>query len=193
MPILNYTTSVDPHKTMGEIWKPAPVAGYSDIYSVSNRGRVRRDVASGSYPAGFILTSRDNGHGYLHLRLRKPGGAMKWMTIHKLVALAFLPAPTGDAAVVNHKDGNKRNNNPENLEWVSYGENRRHAVRIGLDCRKGESHPMARLTENQVCEIRERKEGGESMASIAKDFGLHVEYVRLIVNRKRWAHLPYTR
>jgi hypothetical protein len=49
-----------------------------------------------------------------------------------LVAKAFFGLPTTDRPQVNHKDGNKQNNRPENLEWVSPSENMRHAHDSGL-------------------------------------------------------------
>lgn len=52
------------------------------------------------------------------------------MPVHRLVASAFLPNPEGHP-VVNHKDGNKTNNNLCNLEWVTYAGNSQHAARIG--------------------------------------------------------------
>ena len=51
--------------------------------------------------------------------------------IHRLVAYAFLGDP-GPGYDVNHKDGNKRNNIADNLEWCTRKENVRHAFRTGL-------------------------------------------------------------
>lgn len=54
-------------------------------------------------------------------------------TVHRLIALAFLPIPNfKEALLINHKDGDKRNFKIENLEWVTYRENNVHAFKSGL-------------------------------------------------------------
>lgn len=58
-------------------------------------------------------------------------GDKRWQKIHRLVALAFVPNPDQKPSV-NHKDGNKLNNTPENLEWTTHHENILHAHALGL-------------------------------------------------------------
>lgn len=52
--------------------------------------------------------------------------------VHRMVALAAYGEPQGDRRYVNHKDGNKRNNSANNLEWCSAKENVKHAKEMGL-------------------------------------------------------------
>lgn len=63
--------------------------------------------------------------GYQHVYLSKPGLRRKKFFIHRLVACAFIPNPQ-DKEIVNHKDGNKKNNVQPNLEWMTGSENTQH-------------------------------------------------------------------
>lgn len=69
-----------------------------------------------------------NSNGYLCVRI---GGRIR--TVHRLVASAFVPNPDPSVLLeVNHIDGNKTNNDPSNLEWVTSSQNSQHAFRNGL-------------------------------------------------------------
>ena len=78
-------------------------------------------------PLRFSKTAK-NGYYLVWLY---DNGKRTHMLVHRLVAHHVLgPCPEG--MCVNHKDGNKLNNQPENLEYVTPSENSRHAVRTGL-------------------------------------------------------------
>lgn len=67
--------------------------------------------------------------------------------VHRLVAEAFIPNPN-NLPVVNHIDGNKLNNNINNLEWVTYSENLSHAYNTGLKLK--DNGVMSRIKDDQL-------------------------------------------
>lgn len=107
-----------------EIWKP--VVGHEGVYSVSNRGRVRRDAAARKAVPGRILDGFPNEDGYIRVTL---SGPRRTVAVHILVAHAFI-GPRPDGHEVNHKNGQKTHNAADNLEYVTHLENIRHAVEV---------------------------------------------------------------
>ncbi len=79
---------------------------------------------------GRELKQSQSNTGYLRVELWSEGFGKKH-SVHRLVALAFVPNPEGKPQV-NHKDGDKQNNRFENLEWVTQSENQLHAYETGL-------------------------------------------------------------
>lgn len=108
-----------------EIWKD--IENYEGIYQVSNFGRVKRiDKVSKRLKDGKYLTLSTTQKGYLCAKLLE-----KRIFVHKLVLETFDKKRIGKLQT-NHKDCNKKNNNIENLEWVTQHENMRHASKNGL-------------------------------------------------------------
>lgn len=110
---------------MKEIWKD--VKGFENNYMISNTGLLY------SKKAKRILCTHPNGDGYLSFHASTKEGSHT-LRIHRLVASHFLENDS-KRKCVNHKDGNKRNNNVDNLEWCTYKENAEHAIKHKL--RKG--------------------------------------------------------
>ncbi|MDE1454876.1 NUMOD4 domain-containing protein [Bacillus paralicheniformis] len=129
-----------------EQWKPIP--GYEKIYSASDLGRIKREarvVHRSKYgdlliPEKLLEFSEDKD-GYLKTALRDSNGNRKHYRVHRLVAMTFLENHN-NLPVVNHKDGDKRNNCVANLEWATISENTKHGfdvlgrVLIRNDCKK---------------------------------------------------------
>lgn len=111
---------------MNEIWKD--IEGYNGLYQVSNLGRVKSlgRRGKGCSLEDRILKPMINKDGYHLVNLKDVNHVAKWFTIHRLVALHFIPNPN-DYKEINHKDEAKGNNSVTNLEWctreynVSYG------------------------------------------------------------------------
>lgn len=115
---------------MIEEWRP--VEGYEGLYEVSNTGRVRsfdRYVKGKSYRLhkGKVLSPGKNSRGYLSAVLSY-NGKHKSITVHRLVAQAFLPNPD-NLPEINHKDEDKTNNSVDNLEWCDHKYNNNYGSR----------------------------------------------------------------
>lgn len=101
-----------------EIWKP--IAGFHN-YQVSNRGRIK------NIKTGKVLKNVINSHGYAFVQLCNGSGLITQITVHKLVAQAFIPNPN-NLPQVNHLDEDKTNNDVINLEWCTPSQNIRHSA-----------------------------------------------------------------
>ena len=95
--------------------------------------RIGKDgiVTSIAYEDYYMeLKSRIDRGGYWSVRLSE-NGITYTKFIHRILAETFIPKVEGKP-FVNHKNGNKLDNRIENLEWVSHGENIKHAYKMGL-------------------------------------------------------------
>jgi hypothetical protein len=105
-----------------EVWKEIPST--NGEYKISNYGKVM------TTKTGRILTPAIDACGYERVCLFKMDRRRRYKG-HRLVAITFIPNPDNKEQV-NHKDGNKRNNSVDNLEWVTHKENMHHAKVTGL-------------------------------------------------------------
>lgn len=128
---------------MNEIWKDVP--NYEDQYQVSNLGAIRskdRMVKTKGNATrtvkGSIKKLCVNRKGYAITTLSKPNTKLWTVTVHQLVAQAFIPNFV-KSTEINHIDGNKLNNAASNLEVSNPSHNQLHAVRIGLTPKVGKS------------------------------------------------------
>ena len=111
------------YKELKVMWKKFIYEGQETDYSVSTEGEVRKDTTN------YILSqSSQQDYKFVGLIIN---GKQKRMRVHRMVALAFIDNPD-NKPYVNHINGNRSDNNVENLEWVTPSENTQHAVDTGL-------------------------------------------------------------
>ena len=174
---------------MQEVWKKT---FESDSYEVSSLGRVRsvdrvvkQTNQAGEYTRimrGRLLKPQPNGRGYVFVWVHG-----KQITVHKLVATAFIENPN-QLPQVNHKDGDKTNNAADNLEWVDNSGNQQHALATGL-MRKalGEAVGVSKLTNEAVLHIL--RSPNVPTRTLAEQYNVNMQTIRDIRNRKTWKHI----
>lgn len=164
---------------MKEIWKTIKE---DEFYQASNLGRIRSidrpqyrsDGSISHYKKGKILKTKDNGHGYKCVTIRRPNN---FHYVHRLVLGAFNPIENMAELEVNHKDGNKANNELKNLEWCTKSENMQHAYTTKLKP-KGDDCSYAKVKFSEIEEMRRLRYNEHiSVTKIAEKFGLSHQYV----------------
>jgi hypothetical protein len=163
-------------------WVPLP--GYTGIYEINLQGQVKRIKAVAGTSAGRILKDWD-ARGYRGVWLCD-GGQKKFCMVHRLLMEAFIgPCPPGYQ--VNHKNGVKDDNRLENLEYVTPSQNIQHSYDVmGRDKPMGETHHNAKLTDNQVNQIRQLLMEGQLLhREIAAQFTVSRSLIGGIKNGKK--------
>lgn len=174
-----------------------PVLGFEKSYEVSNLGRIRSISRIVKHPFkgthkinGKIRKQTLNSNGYRMVNLSYKGKT-KYCSVHRLVCEAFNGAPATPKHQVAHNDGNKQNNNRENLRWATVKENMKDRSDHGNTViRFGEDSNFARATETVVHMMRAMWRSGKySQSKIGDMFGFPQSAVSKIVNKKRWKHI----
>ena len=104
------------------------IKGYEKMYSVTSDGKVF------GHKRNKYLNQKTTRFGYAEVILSNGKDAkrnVKYITVHRLVANAFIPNPN-NLPQINHIDSNKLNNDVSNLEWMSAKDNIRHSWANGM-------------------------------------------------------------
>lgn len=110
-------------------------------------------------------------NGYYSVELCKDGKRYK-KDIHRLLGEHFIDGYF-EGAIINHIDGNKLNNDLDNLEWVTFSYNLQHALNTGLRViPSGDDNPNTKLSSTDKLQILDLYEYGFSQYDIAKMYGV---------------------
>jgi hypothetical protein len=164
-----------------EEWRDIP--GFPN-YQASDLGNIRWNGKRNNIKRGPTVKSRVDRDGYLMLQVRVEGKSLHRF-VHRLVCMAFhgLP-PIGHNT--NHIDGNKQNNVPSNLQWMTQQENYHHAMANGLV-------PQVTLTIEQVTEMRTLSTvHGAPHHWLAYCYGVSNETALRVVRGRNWQLLAAT-
>jgi hypothetical protein len=155
-------------------------------YKVSKDGRVR---TYGRKPR--VLKPTLHHHDYYVVSLVNTPKCLKIQGhVHQLVATAFLGDPPSKDHVVNHKDGNKHNNNVDNLEYVTVYENSVHAQNMGL-YKIGIQSGCNKLDEHQIIDVKCLLRLGVQTKQIAKEYKVSEYCIYAIKSGKTWKHIQF--
>lgn len=169
-----------------EQWKPIPQ--YEGLYEVSDKGNVRSVAQYTCHhtvvprPKPRMVRAGLTHDGYARVTLSKYG-EQRHATVHRLVALAFIPNPD-NLPQVNHKDENPQNNSVDNLEWCTGKQNcnyGQHCQRIKdrLNRKHHLAKPVAQLDrDGDVIQIY------KSVSEAARQMGVRSENISRCCNGK---------
>lgn len=177
---------------MEEKWKSLKgIVECGTYYEVSNFGRVRsidRNIIDKNGKErkikGRIMKQNKKENGYMQINLKEYGRS-KYYSVHRLVAMAFIPN-IKELPCVNHKDENKENNNYLNLEWCDMMYNNHYGNHIER-CAKGKSKRVKAYKH----ETNEFIGEFESVKKTAEFLGLNSKSVSAVCRGDRTKHKGY--
>ena len=111
------------------------IKGYEDRYLVSNTGLIFSKISN------RLLSPKIDRYGYKVVALSR-NRKLKYFTVHRLVAISFIPNPY-NLPTVNHKDENKLNNRVDNLEWSTVKDNDNYGTRNERMANSKKKNPIA--------------------------------------------------
>lgn len=152
-------------------------------YEINSEGIVRRISTK------RIKKSFKRPDGYIGIQLYITKEKVKNYQLHRLIANAFIPNPD-NKLYVNHIDSNRENNSLNNLEWVTFEENVKHGYELGYASNKGSNNGFSVLTEEQVLEMRSKRENDNlTYQQLATQYNVSYGCVAGIIQRKNWKHI----
>jgi len=167
----------------GRIWRTHLLHGCGPHIKEKRKTRIPKRRAEGTHHKVTYSTGRVKS-GYLTLQLKS--GAKRYTLLAHRVVWVNLHGPIPQGFWINHKDGNMRNNHPDNLELSTPSENRKHALKTGLSVTVfGDKVGGSKLSNANCAKIRKMWDtGGYSQQFLADRFGISQATTSKIVLRQ---------
>ena len=137
-----------------------------------------------------ILKSTIYNAGYYRVNIQLgKRGIYKTLLLHRLIGEGFIPNPN-NFPVINHIDGNKLNNNIDNLEWCTYLHNNLHAKSMGLYRKPSpidsEKCNLTKHSKSQVIQVCELLSQGLPPKIIHRNFKIDYDFILGLYNKRTW-------
>jgi hypothetical protein len=155
----------------GTIWRLAELRGnrWNHRFTLRKVPRRRAEKDSGQY-----------------LRVAITLNQVRIICLAQRLVWRHFKGPIPADLTINHINGKKKDNRPENLELATHSEQMKHAYRIGLKHEWGQVNPAAKLTDGQVEAIRAiYASGSKTQAEIAVEFGVRHQQISKIARGDR--------
>jgi len=146
-------------------------------YTITQDGVIRNSK-------GKVLKTRVSRAGYSQLSLIDEDGNLIYRTVHRLVAITYIPNPE-NKPYVNHIDGDKLNNRVDNLEWCTPSENMLHAARV-LGIATGDNNGNRTIDEKTATKICVLLQEGHTNHEVARALGVRNNIVSNIRRGACW-------
>lgn len=168
-----------------ETWRACP---YNNNYQVSDFGRVRRATFSQNRKSkpGDLIEPQVAENGYAFVSLWNDGSC-KRVSVHRLVALAFLGTPPLASYEVAHNDGRRLNNNLRNLRWCTRAENHADKKLHGTQ-QVGQKNGNSKLKQSDVVEILKHPIS-TNKSELARKYKVSPVTISRILTRQIWKHV----
>lgn len=159
----------------------------SGLFRVNAEGRIetcRRWNGHRDVEVDWYVCDRDDGKGYRYVSYR-----MARVKAHRLAYLLYHPGEDIRGLEINHDDGDRKHNLEGNLEKCGPQRQSQHAYDTGLNPARGARHPRAKLDDEKVRVVRERRKMGVPYTRLAAEFGVTPAAVRFACIRHTWKHV----
>lgn len=160
-----------------EQWKPVL---HNPHLEVSNLGRIKRIKGKNKGIQSHFCKDKD---GYCKISILNANGKWTQTSVHRVVALAFIPNPLNKPQV-NHKDSNRSNNSVDNLEWVTAKENANHTFLEGNRIKCLQVPKNRKLTQFQIDHIDELRKYF-TVNQIAKLFNIEYQSLKNVIHKMK--------